>query len=266
MNIRRQIQLLRVLCGAVVLAACVGVFTTGAWAFNTQTFRTPTETLEMGTFSVCVANAQPDENGTYHFEMGTKSVTLQAEGNMPSLVLPRWTPEGEQVRLYYLALDPTTAENSTLVIPISTGKPLALTLAPVLERPEEVEEIPVGGIVVEAPPAQVEPTNEATSAQTSGDETGETENTSTVNIVSGTATTTSTDESTSEVVEPQEPATVEENTTVEEETVVESSEDNEVGTQSEVESDGESSLQMPTGESEEPLILESEATSGEPLA
>ena len=60
MNIRRQIQLLRVLCGAVVLAACVGVFTTGAWAFNTQTIHTPAETLSLGAFSVSVAGVQPD--------------------------------------------------------------------------------------------------------------------------------------------------------------------------------------------------------------
>lgn len=56
---------------------------------------------------------------------------------------------------------------------------------------------------------------------------------------------------------------------LEEETVVESSEDNEVvtdevATESEVESDGESSVQTPTGESEEPLIPGT--TPGEPLA
>ena len=129
-------------------------------------------------------------------------------------------------------------------------------------------------IVVAAPPVPVEEANEATSEQTSEEETEETENTGSVNTGSvntgsETTTTTSTDESTSEVVEPQEPATVEENTVEEntvEENTVESSEDNEVGTQSEVESEGETSLQTPPEESEEPLILESETTSGEPLA
>ena len=272
MNIRRQIQLLRVLCGAVVLAACVGVFTTGAWAFNTQTFRTPTETLEMGMFSVCVANAQPDENGTYHFEVGTKSVTLQAEGNMPSLVLTRWTPEGEEAQQYIVCLDPTWEEDSYVEISVSTYKSMTLTLTPVQECPETWEEIPEEGIVVEAPPAPVEATNEEPenpqeSAQTSEEEIGETENTGSVNTGSETTTTTSTDESTSEVVEPQEPATVEEDTV--EENTVESGAENEVvtdevATQSEVESDGESSLQTPTGESEEPLIPGT--TPGEPLA
>ena len=271
MNTRRQIQLLQVICAFVVLATCVGVFATGAWAFNTQTFRTPTETLEMGTFSVCVDGMEPDENGTYNLGEGEYSIILHAYGNMPAFVLTSWIPEGEEAQQYIVCLDPTWEEDSYVEISVSTYKSMTLTLTPVQECPEEVEEIPVGGIVVEAPPAQVEPTNEATSAQTSGDETGETENTSTVNIVSGTATTTSTDESTSEVVEPQEPATVEENTTVEEETVVESSEDNEVGTdevatESEVESEGETSSQTPKEESEEPLIPESETTSGEPLA
>lgn len=268
MNTRRQIQLLQVICAFVVLATCVGVFATGAWAFNTQTFRTPTETLEMGTFSVCVDGMEPDENGTYHLVAGESSVKLQAEGNMPSLVLTSWTPDGEEAQQYIVWLNPTCEEDSYVEIPVSTYKTLTLILTPVQECTEEVDELP-DQIVVAAPPAQVEPTNEATSAQTSGDETGETENTSTVNIGSGTATTTSTDESTSEVVEPQDPATVEENTTVEEETVVESSEDNEVvteevATQSEVESDGESSVQTPPEESEEPLIPET--IPGEPLA
>ena len=58
---------------------------------------------------------------------------------------------------------------------------------------------------------------------------------------------------------------------MEEETVVESSEDNEVvtdevATESEVESEGETSSQMPKEESEEPLITESGTTPGEPLA
>lgn len=257
MNIRRQIQLLRVLCAAVVLAACVGVFTTGAWAFNTQTFRTPTETLEMGTFSVCVDDKVPDENGTYHLVAGESSVKLQAYGNMPSLVLTSWTPEGEAAQQYIVYLDPTCEEDPSIEISVSTYKSMTLTLTPIAEWPEAVKGLPEQ-IVVEAPPAQVEVTNEV--PENPQEKTGETENTSTVNIGSGTTTTTSTDESTSEVVEPQDPATVED------ETEVESSEDNEVDTQSEVESDGESSLQTPTGESEEPLILESEATSGEPLA
>lgn len=257
MNIRRQIQLLRVLCAAVVLAACVGVFTTGAWAFNTQTFRTPTETLEMGTFSVCVDDKVPDENGTYNLSEGEYSIILHAYGNMPSLVLTSWTPEGEAAQQYIVYLDPTCEEDPSIEISVSTYKSMTLTLTPVLEWPEAVKELP-DQIVVAAPPSQVEPTDEE--PENPQEKTGETENTSTVNIGSGTTTTTSTDESTSEVVEPQDPATVED------ETEVESSEDNEVGTQSEVESDGESSLQTPTGESEEPLILESETTSGEPLA
>ena len=263
MNIRRQIQLLRVLCAAVVLAACVGVFTTGAWAFNTQTFRTPTETLEMGTFSVCVDDKVPDENGTYHLVAGESSVKLQAYGNMPSLVLTSWTPEGEEAQQYIVCLDPTWEEDSCVEISVSTYKSMTLTLTPIAEWPEEVKELP-DQIVVAAPPAQVEPTDEE--PENPQEKTGETENTSTVNIGSGTTTTTSTDESTSENDESQETDTVEDNTTVEEETVVESSEDNEVAAESEDESDGESSLQTPTGESEEPLIPESETTSGEPLA
>lgn len=263
MNIRRQIQLLRVLCAAVVLAACVGVFTTGAWAFNTQTFHTPAETLSLGAFSVSVAGVQPDETGSYYFQEGKHSVTLQAEGNMPSLVLTSWTPEGEAAQQYIVYLDPTCEEDPSIEISVSTYKSMTLTLTPIAEWPEEVEELPEQ-IVVAAPPAQVEPTDEE--PENPQEKTGETENTSTVNIGSGTTTTTSTDESTSENDESQETATVEDNTKVEDETEVESSEDNEVGTQSEVESDGESSLQTPKGESEEPLILESETTSGEPLA
>lgn len=260
MNIRRQIQLLRVLCAAVVLAACVGVFTTGAWAFNTQTFRTPTETLEMGTFSVCVDGMEPDENGIYHFQAGDHSVILQAEGNMPSLVLTSWTPEGEEPQQYIVCLDPTCEEDPSIEISVSTYKSMTLTLTPIAEWPEEVEELP-DQIVVAAPPAQVEPTDEEPENPQESVQTSEEENEKTSSETTPSEEdTTSTDESTSEVVEPQDPATVEE------ETVVESSEDNEVDTQSEVESDGESSLQTPTGESEEPLIPESETTSGEPLA
>ena len=98
MNTRRQIQLLQVICAFVVLATCVGVFATGAWAFNTQTFRTPTETLEMGTFSVCVDGMEPDENGTYNLDEGEYSLILHAYGNMPAFVLTRWTPEGEEAQ------------------------------------------------------------------------------------------------------------------------------------------------------------------------
>lgn len=258
-----NLLLLQALCVTVISFACLGVFTTGAWAFNTQTFRTPTETLEMGTFSVCVDDKVPDENGTYHLVAGESSVKLQAYGNMPSLVLTSWTPEGEAAQQYIVYLDPTCEEDPSIEISVSTYKSMTLTLTPIAEWPEEVEELP-DQIVVAAPPAQVEPTDEE--PENPQEKTGETENTSTVNIGSGTTTTTSTDESTSENDESQETATVEDNTKVEDETEVESSEDNEVGTQSEVESDGESSLQMPTGESEEPLILESETTSGEPLA
>ena len=217
----------------------------------------------MGTFSVCVDDKVPDENGTYHLVAGKSSVKLQAYGNMPSLVLTSWTPEGEAAQQYIVYLDPTWEEDSCVEISVSTYKSMTLTLTPIAEWPEEVKELP-DQIVVAAPPAQVEPTDEA--PENPQEKTGETENTSTVNIGSGTTTTTSTDESTSENDESQETATVEDNTKVEDETEVESSEDNEVGTQSEVESDGESSLQTPTGESEEPLILESETTSGEPLA
>ena len=258
-----NLLLLQALCVTVISFACLGVFATGAWAFNTQTFRTPTETLEMGTFSVCVDGMEPDENGIYHFQAGDHSVILQAEGNMPSLVLTSWTPEGEEAQQYIVCLDPTWEEDSCVEISVSTYKSMTLTLTPIAEWPEEVKELP-DQIVVAAPPAQVEPTDEE--PENPQEKTGETENTSTVNIGSGTTTTTSTDESTSENDESQETATVEDNTKVEDETEVESSEDNEVGTQSEVESDGESSLQTPTGESEEPLILESETTSGEPLA
>ena len=277
MNIRRQIQLLRVLCAAVVLAACVGVFTTGAWAFNTQTFRTPTETLEMGTFSVCVDGMEPDENGTYNLGEGEYSIILHAYGNMPAFVLTSWIPEGEEAQQYIVCLDPTWEEDSYVEIPVSTYKSMTLILTPVQEGPENVVELPEQ-IVVAAPPVPVEVTNEAISEQTSEEETEETENTGSVNTGSETTTTTSTDESTSEVVEPQEPATVEEDTveenTVEENTVeentVESGAENEVvtdevATESEVESDGESSVQTPTGESEEPLIPESETTSGESI-
>ena len=278
MNTRRQIQLLQVICTFVVLATCVGIFATGAWAFNTQTFRTPTETLEMGTFSVCVDDKVPDENGTYHLVAGESSVKLQAEGNMPSLVLTSWTPEGEEPQQYIVCLDPTCEEDSYVEIPVSTYKSMTLILTPVQEGPENVVELPEQ-IVVAAPPVPVEEANEATSEQTSEEETEETENTGSVNTGSvntgsETTTTTSTDESTSEVVEPQEPATVEENTVEEntvEENTVESSEDNEVvtdevATESEVESEGETSSQMPKEESEEPLITESGTTPGEPLA
>lgn len=258
-----NLLLLQALCVTVISFACLGVFATGAWAFNTQTFRTPTETLEMGTFSVCVDDKVPDENGTYHLVAGESSVKLQAYGNMPSLVLTSWTPEGEAAQQYIVYLDPTCEEDPSIEISVSTYKSMTLTLTPIAECPEEVKELP-DQIVVAAPPAQVEPTDEA--PENPQEKTGETENTSTVNIGSGTTTTTSTDESTSENDESQETATVEDNTKVEDETEVESSEDNEVGTQSEVESDGESSLQTPKGESEEPLILESETTSGEPLA
>ena len=159
MNIRRQIQLLRVLCGAVVLAACVGVFTTGAWAFNTQTFRTPTETLEMGTFSVCVDDKVPDENGTYNLGEGEYSIILHAYGNMPSLVLTSWTPEGEAAQQYIVYLDPTCEEDPSIEISVSTYKSMTLTLTPIAEWPEAVKGLPEQ-IVVEAPPAQVEVTNE----------------------------------------------------------------------------------------------------------
>ena len=260
MNTRRQIQLLQVICAFVVLATCVGVFATGAWAFNTQTFRTPTETLEMGTFSVCVDDKVPDENGTYHLVAGESSVKLQAYGNMPSLVLTSWTPEGEEAQQYIVCLDPTWEEDSCVEISVSTYKSMTLTLTPIAEWPEEVKELP-DQIVVAAPPAQVEPTNEAPENPQKSEQTSEEENEKTSSETTPSEEdTTSTDESTSEVVEPQDPATVEE------ETVVESSEDNEVAAESEDESDGESSLQTPTGESEEPLIPESETTSGEPLA
>ena len=211
----------------------------------------------MGTFSVCVDDKVPDENGTYNLGEGEYSIILHAYGNMPSLVLTSWTPEGEAAQQYIVYLDPTCEEDPSIEISVSTYKSMTLTLTPIAEWPEEVKELP-DQIVVAAPPAQVEPTDEE--PENPQEKTGETENTSTVNIGSGTTTTTSTDESTSEVVEPQDPATVEE------ETVVESSEDNEVAAESEDESDGESSLQTPTGESEEPLIPESETTSGEPLA
>lgn len=256
-----NLLLLQALCVTVISFACLGVFATGAWAFNTQTFRTPTETLEMGTFSVCVDDKVPDENGTYHLVAGESSVKLQAYGNMPSLVLTSWTPEGEAAQQYIVYLDPTCEEDPSIEISVSTYKSMTLTLTPIAEWPEAVKGLPEQ-IVVAAPPAQVEPTDEE--PENPQEKTGETENTSTVNIGSGTTTTTSTDESTSENDESQETATVEDNTKVEDETEVESSEDNEVGTQSEVESDGESSLQTPTGESEEPLILET--TPGEPLA
>ena len=131
MNTRRQIQLLQVICTFVVLATCVGIFATGAWAFNTQTFRTPTETLEMGTFSVCVDGMEPDENGTYHLVAGESSVKLQAEGNMPSLVLTSWTPEGEEPQQYIVCLDPTCEEDSYVEIPVSTYKSMTLILTPV---------------------------------------------------------------------------------------------------------------------------------------
>ena len=212
MNTRRQIQLLQVICTFVVLATCVGIFATGAWAFNTQTFRTPTETLEMGTFSVCVDGMEPDENGTYHLVAGESSVKLQAYGNMPSLVLTSWTPEGEEAQQYIVCLDPTWEEDSCVEISVSTYKSMTLTLTPIAEWPEEVKELP-DQIVVAAPPAQVEPTDEE--PENPQEKTGETENTSTVNIGSGTTTTTSTDESTSENDESQETATVEDNTKVE---------------------------------------------------
>ena len=271
MNTRRQIQLLQVICTFVVLATCVGIFATGAWAFNTQTFRTPTETLEMGTFSVCVDGMEPDENGTYTLDEGKYSIILHAYGNMPSLVLTSWTPEGEAAQQYIVYLDPTCEEDPSIEISVSTYKSMTLTLTPIAEWPEEVKELP-DQIVVAAPPAQVEPTNEAPENPQKSEQTSEEENENTSSETTPSEEdTTSTDESTSEVGEPQEPATVEENTTVEEETVVESSEDNEVvteevATQSEVESDGESSVQTPPEESEEPLIPESETTSGEPLA
>lgn len=260
MNTRRQIQLLQVICAFVVLATCVGVFATGAWAFNTQTFRTPTETLEMGTFSVCVDDKVPDENGTYNLGEGEYSIILHAYGNMPSLVLTKWIPEGEAAQQYIVYLDPTCEEDPSIEISVSTYKSMTLTLTPVLEWPEAVKGLPEQ-IVVAAPPAQVEVTNEASENPQESVQTSEEENEKTSSETTPSEEDTiSTDESTSEVVEPQDPATVEE------ETVVESGEVNEVDTQSEVESDGESSLQTPTGESEEPLILESEATSGEPLA
>lgn len=176
---KKQIQLLRVLCAAVVLAACVGVFTTGAWAFNTQTFRTPTETLEMGTFSVCVDDKVPDENGTYNLGEGEYSIILHAYGNMPSLVLTSWTPEGEAAQQYIVYLDPTCEEDPSIEISVSTYKSMTLTLTPIAECPEEVKELP-DQIVVAAPPAQVEPTDEA--PENPQEKTGETENTSTVNI------------------------------------------------------------------------------------
>lgn len=266
MNTRRQIQLLQVICAFVVLATCVGVFTTGAWAFNTQTFRTPTETLEMGTFSVCVDGMEPDENGTYNLGEGEYSIILHAYGNMPSLVLTSWTPEGEAAQQYIVYLDPTCEEDPSIEISVSTYKSMTLTLAPVLEWPEAVKGLPEQ-IVVAAPPAQVEVTNEVPENPQKSEQASEEENENTSSETTQLEEdTTSTDESTSENDESQETATVEDNTKVEDETEVESSEDNEVGTQSEVESDGESSLQTPTGESEEPLILESETTSGEPLA
>lgn len=276
MNTRRQIQLLQVICTFVVLATCVGVFATGAWAFNTQTFRTPTETLEMGTFSVCVDRMEPDENGTYNLNEGKYSIILHAYGNMPSLVLTSWTPDGEEAQQYIVWLDPTCEDTSYIEIPVSTYKFMTLTLTPVQECTEEVDELP-DQIVVAAPPAPVVVTNEVPenpqkSEQTSEEETEETEKTSSETTPSE-EDTTSTDESTSEVVEPQEPATVEENT-VEENTVdentVESGAENEVVTdeaaaESEGESDGESSVQTPPEESEEPLITESETTSGESI-
>lgn len=274
MNTRRQIQLLQVICAFVVLATCVGVFATGAWAFNTQTFRTPTETLEMGTFSVCVDDKVPDENGTYHLVAGESSVKLQAYGNMPSLVLTSWTPEGEAAQQYIVYLDPTCEEDPSIEISVSTYKSMTLTLTPIAEWPEEVEGLPEQ-IVVAAPPVPVEVTDEAPENPQKSEQTSEEENENTSSETTQLEEdTTSTDESTSEVVEPQEPATVEENTVEEntvEENTVESSEDNEVvtdevATESEVESEGETSSQTPTGESEEPLIPESETTPGEPLA
>ena len=273
MNTRRQIQLLQVICAFVVLATCVGVFATGAWAFNTQTFRTPTETLEMGTFSVHVKDALPDETGSYHFQEGKHSVTLQAEGNMPSLVLTSWTPEGEEPQLYIVCLDPTCEEDSYVEILVSTYKSMTLALTPVLEWPEAVKGLPEQ-IVVAAPPAQVEVTNEVPENPQKSEQTSEEENEKTSSETTPSEEdTTSTDESTSEVGEPQEPATVEENiveeNTVEENTVESGAENevvtDEVATESEVESDGESSLQTPKEESEEPLIPESETTSGESI-
>lgn len=274
MNTRRQIQLLQVICTFVVLATCVGIFATGAWAFNTQTFRTPTETLEMGTFSVCVDGMEPDENGTYTLDEGKYSIILHAYGNMPSLVLTSWTPEGEAAQQYIVYLDPTCEEDPSIEISVSTYKSMTLTLTPIAEWPEEVKELP-DQIVVAAPPAQVEPTNEAPENPQKSEQTSEEENENTSSETTPSEEdTTSTDESTSEVVEPQEPATVEENTVEEntvEENTVESSEDNEVvtdevATESEVESEGETSSQMPKEESEEPLITESGTTPGEPLA
>ena len=271
MNTRRQIQLLQVICTFIVLATCVGVFATGAWAFNTQTFRTPTETLEMGIFSVCVDGMEPDENGTYDLAAEKSSVKLHAYGNMPSWVLTSWTPEGEEAQQYIVWLNPTCEDTSYIEIPVSTYKSMTLTLTPVQECSEEVEGLPEQ-IVVAAPPAQVEPMDEEPENPQKSEQTSEEENENTSSETTQLEEdTTSTDESTSEVVEPQEPATVEENT-VEENTVdentVESGAENEVvtdevATESEVESDGESSVQTPTGESEEPLIPET--TSGESI-
>lgn len=164
-----NLVLLQALCVTVISVACVGVFATGAWAFNTQTFRTPTETLEMGTFSVCVDDKVPDENGTYNLGEGEYSIILHAYGNMPAFVLTRWTPEGEEAQQYIVWLDPTWEEDSYVEISVSTYKSMTLTLTPIAEWPETGVEIPEKGIVVEAPMTEEENTQQSeTTSATNG--------------------------------------------------------------------------------------------------
>ena len=61
-NLRSPV-VLQLLCTAVIAVACLGVFSTGAWAFNSWITRTPVETLTYGTFTATLDDLPPDDDG-----------------------------------------------------------------------------------------------------------------------------------------------------------------------------------------------------------
>ena len=135
----RSPAVLQLLCAAVIAVACLGVFSTGAWAFNSWITRTPVETLTYGTFTATLDDLTPDDDGQYHLEPGTHFLTLHMQGNVPRYVLLTVTPQGDgapEAAQYTAASD---AETATFTV--ETDYPLTLTLTVLEEAPENARSL-----------------------------------------------------------------------------------------------------------------------------
>ena len=130
----RSPAVLQLLCTAVIAVACLGVFSTGAWAFNSWITRTPVETLTYGTFTAALDNLTPDADDQYHLEPGTHSLTLHMQGNVFRYVLLTVTPQGDGApeTVQYAA----ASDAETTAFTVQTDYPLTLTLTVLEEAPE----------------------------------------------------------------------------------------------------------------------------------